>query len=209
MKDIALRLAAGLIAGLAWTAETLFVQEQLSAGASLPDVLWRTTSFLTDLSTTLVAIVCTFIPIVGPARVSPFWRAAATMATALVGIMFAGIGGLEAVFGQGASSILAHLVIPLMMPLYWLSLPHGGLGWRLALGLIGLVVGYFAVTFARGALGDAYPYPFIDVGQVGWSSAITFSAIVVIVGAVISLVLIGMDRWIAKRNKATRPQQGS
>jgi hypothetical protein len=208
MKDLALRSAAGLIAGLAWTAEILFMWEQLSEGSSLPDVVWQTSSFLTDLSATLVAIVCTLIAIIGPARVSPFWRTAATMATALVGIMFAGIGGLEVVFGQGASSILAHLVIPLMMTLYWLTLPHGGLGWRRALGLIGLVFGYFLVTFARGALGDGYPYPFIDVERVGWSSALTFSAIVMIVGAVISLVLIGIDRWIAKRNTATRLRSG-
>lgn len=204
MKELQLRSAAGLIAGLAWTAEILFVLEQLSGGASLLAVIWRTSSFLTDLATLLVAIVCTLILVRGPDRVSPFWRSAATMATAVVGIMFAGIGGLEVVFAQGTSSVLAHLVIPLMMPFLWLVMLHTGHRWKQALGLVSLLCGIFAITFARGILGDGYPYPFIDVERVGWGSAITFSAIVVGVGGVISLLLIGIDRAVAKRKTHDR-----
>ncbi|MFO6445914.1 Pr6Pr family membrane protein [Erythrobacter sp. NE805] len=197
-RDTGLRLAAVAIAVTAWTAEVLFVAEQVGDGGALGAVLIDTTAFLTDWTATAVAITCSIMALRGIGAVPPFWRAAAAMGTVTVGILFAGIGGLEVVFMQGTSSVLAHLAVPVAMGLFWLALPRGGLRWPQAAALAGLMVLYLAVMFVRGAASGFYPYPFMDAGAIGYGPSLAFAGVMVATALAVALALVGIDRWRAQ-----------
>lgn len=198
-RGLGLRFAAAAIAIAAWSAEVLFVAEQMADGGALGPVLWNTSAYLTDWTVLSVAIVCSIIALRGIASVAPFWRAAATMGTLTVGILFAGIGGLDVILAQGTSSLLAHLIIPLAMALLWLTLPRGGLRWAHALAMTGLVALYLGVMFTRGALTGFYPYPFMDAGKIGLGASLGFAAVMAGASLAVSFALVWFDRWRAAR----------
>ena len=61
-----------------------------------------------------------------------------------------------------------HYATPALYLSWWIaSLPHGRLSWRDMPYWLVFPVVYLAWCFARGALVHEYPYPFLDVGQLG------------------------------------------
>jgi len=72
---------------------------------------------------------------------------------------------------HGWSSVgnqLVHTVVPIMAVLGWLVVgPRGAISWR-AVGLsVVYPIAWVVFTMTRGALTDWYPYPFLDVGEIG------------------------------------------
>ena len=62
-----------------------------------------------------------------------------------------------------------HYAVPLAYWAWWLAFaPHGGLRWRHVAGWLLFPLAYVAWVFVRGAWLGEYPYPFIDVGQLGF-----------------------------------------
>jgi len=97
---------------------------------------------------------------------------------------------------QWLADELMHDVMPLLFLVWWwLCVPKG----TLRLRHIGLWVIYPAVYFAyvllRGHLLAVYPYPFIDVDSLGYPQVFLNAGGLLVGFLVISLVLIGVDRW--------------
>jgi hypothetical protein len=70
-----------------------------------------------------------------------------------------------------------------------------GLAWRqLPFWLIYPFV-YLLYLVVRGHFSGFYPYPFMDIGELGWKSVGLNSLIMVGVFALLSVMLIGWAKW--------------
>lgn len=93
-----------------------------------------------------------------------------------------------------------HYATPLLYAAWWLAFaPHGGLGWRNLPTWLLFPAGYVAWVFVRGAWLGEYPYPFIDVAQLGWPSVLMNSAGMLLVFTVSALALLWLDHRLGRR----------
>ena len=90
-----------------------------------------------------------------------------------------------------------------MTPLFWLLFaPKGALRWRDPLLWAIYPLAYFAYALTRGASDGKYPYPFMDIPAVGWPSALTTVAIILILYLLVGLVLVWLGHWMGRSNRA-------
>ena len=93
-----------------------------------------------------------------------------------------------------------HYAVPLLYVLWWILLsPHVGLAWTSALRWLVFPAVYTVWVFVRGAWVHEYPYPFLDVDQLGWSRVLVNSVAVLILFVIVGLLLVAIDRWLARR----------
>ena len=211
--DIDLRRPARLVAVaavLGWTGLSiqlyLILLGRWELGASLLGGLVNFFSFFTVLTNTLVAVVLTWelTPRQSPARrwfLLPGVRSGIAVSIALVSLAYnLLLRHLWQPEGwQFVADELLHDVMPLLYIVYWwLYVPKGSL----RLGHIGLwmiyPLVYFAYVLLRGDLLAAYPYPFIDVANLGYPQ-VFINAGGILAGFVgIALAVVGVDRWLGR-----------
>ena len=93
-----------------------------------------------------------------------------------------------------------HYAVPLVYGAWWLACTsHGTLRWRDVAGWLLFPLGYVVWVFLRGAWVGEYPYPFIDVGQLGWARVGVNALGVMGVFVVRGLVVVGLDRLLDRR----------
>lgn len=81
---------------------------------------------------------------------------------------------------------LLHMVVPLLVGIGWLVFgPRGRVDRRAVVGMLAILLAWFAYTLVRGALVDWYPYPFVDVTEHGY-------AYVLVSGLLIGLAMVGL-----------------
>ncbi|EJL01459.1 MULTISPECIES: Pr6Pr family membrane protein [Pseudomonas] len=176
-------------------------------GASLLGGLVNFFSFFTVLTNTLVAVVLTWelTPRESSARrwfLLPSVRSGIAVSIALVSLAYNLLlrhlwqpGGWQFVADE-----LLHDVVPLLYLIYWwLWVPKG----TLRLGHIGLWViyplVYFGYVLLRGDLLAAYPYPFIDVANLGYPQVFINAGGIWLGFVGIALAVVGLDRWLGRR----------
>ncbi|WP_373459242.1 Pr6Pr family membrane protein [Pseudomonas fluorescens] len=203
------RLVA-VAAVLGWTGLSiqlyLILLGRWELGASLLGGLVNFFSFFTVLTNTLVAVVLTWelTPRQSPARrwfLLPGVRSGIAVSIALVSLAYnLLLRHLWQPEGwQFVADELLHDVMPLLYIVYWWRyVPKG----TLRLGHIGLWViyplVYFAYLLLRGDLLAAYPYPFIDVANLGYPQ-VFINAGGILAGFVgIALAVVGVDRWLGR-----------
>jgi len=97
-----------------------------------------------------------------------------------------------------------HYAVPLLYLAWWLvCVPHGGLSWRQVATWLVFPALYVCWAFARGAWVHEYPYPFIDVAQLGWSKVLINSARMLLLFVLVGVALVGVDRWPGRRPRAS------
>ncbi|MCL1634239.1 Pr6Pr family membrane protein [Luteimonas sp. SX5] len=92
-----------------------------------------------------------------------------------------------------------HYASPVLYLAWWLlGVRHGMLRWSAILRWLAFPLGYLLWAFLRGAWVHEYPYPFIDVGQLGWATV--FRNAVGILAAFVGLgvLLVAVDRLLGK-----------
>ena len=180
-----------------------------SLGASLLCGLVNFFSFFTVLTNTLVAVVLTW-------EVTP--RESAVRRWFLLPSVSSGIAVSIALVSLAYNLLLRHLwqpegwqfvadellhdVMPLLYVAYWwLCVPKGTLRLR-HIGLwIAYPLVYFAYVLLRGNLLAAYPYPFIDVSNLGYPQ-VFLNAGGILAGFVgIALGVVGLDRWAGRPSR--------
>lgn len=93
-----------------------------------------------------------------------------------------------------------HYAVPLAYWAWWLAcVPHGTLRWRDVAGWLLFPLGYVAWVFLRGAWVGEYPYPFIDVAQLGWARVGVNALGVMGVFVALGWVVVGLDRVLGRR----------
>ncbi|MGA8136122.1 MULTISPECIES: Pr6Pr family membrane protein [Pseudomonas] len=164
-------------------------------------------SYFTVLTNILVAIVLTCAATSGdsPFRrffLNPKVQGGVTAAIVLVGLAYNLLlrhtwnpQGLQWVADE-----LLHDVMPVLFVIYWwFCVPKGTLQWRDFWPWLIYPAVYFVYALVRGYFVGSYPYPFIDVDQLGYPQVFINAVMVLVAFVVISLVVIAVDRWKGNR----------
>jgi len=92
-----------------------------------------------------------------------------------------------------------HYVTPPLFVLDWLLfVPKGEVAWRTGLACLGFPAAYAAWTLAQGAVSGWYPYPFVDVPELGYAQTLLNIAGLVLAFLALELALVGIGRGIAR-----------
>jgi hypothetical protein len=197
--------ASRVFAALIAVAATLGLGLQFAV--SLPQfgspiaTLWALLEYFTILTNVLVAIVFFAIAFTGPERCPANVVAGTTLAIALVGVTYYLLlhGLAELSGGSQVANTLVHLVTPVAVPLYWLALAvKGRLGWRdpLLWAIYPLV--YFFYALVRGDLSGKYPYPFMDVLQLGWPRTVINACVIAVAYMGAGYLMVVIDKGLGR-----------
>ncbi|MEH2511764.1 hypothetical protein V1291_003118 [Nitrobacteraceae bacterium AZCC 1564] len=205
------RIAAACLALLGWAAlvlqYVLLLQNIDALGLSTAEGTIRFFSFFTIQSNILVALVLTAFAIKsGPDEwlVHPFVRSAVAVYIALVGIVyFAVLRQLWAPKGaQWVADVVLHYAMPLGYLAFWLTcVRKAGLRWYDPLLWLIYPLFYLAFILVRGKLAGFYPYPFINVGTLGYAKVAFNTLGLLIVCAALGTIFVAVGWWLSRRQK--------
>jgi hypothetical protein len=98
---------------------------------------------------------------------------------------------------QKIAGILLHAVVPVRYVVYWLMLaPKSRLAWKSVLLWLIYPLAYLIYALARGTLSGRYSYPFIDVGELGYSRVFLKTAMLLCVFVGAGLLAVTVSRWL-------------
>ncbi|MFC0399373.1 Pr6Pr family membrane protein [Paraburkholderia rhizosphaerae] len=201
-----------LIAWLAFAAQTDITIGRLAArGYGVLDALDRMSSYLTNLTVLLCAISFTCVALRPPTPPGRFFRAPAVVTAIVVYMAFVGLAynlllrhlwtpsGYRSLVNESL-----HTVLPVLAALYWLLfVPRFHLTIRQCLLWLVYPLVYLLVTMLRGSLSDFYPYPFIDVLELGYARVLINETLLVC--AFLGLMAV----FIAINHRRPRPDRAS
>lgn len=206
-RAFALVIALVAVASLATQVMVAFDNLHL-LGGTRGVAIWRLLGFFTILTNLLIALTMTMRATGRWPRGWPDERhALGTLAVSitLVGTVYHAVlaklwnpVGLHWWSDQGL-----HTAVPMLFDLYWLIFaPKSGLRWPDAGRWMFYPSLYAAYALARGALDGWYPYPFIDVDQLGYPAVLANVAGLAFAVGLGASVLIGYARWRERRPNA-------
>jgi hypothetical protein len=95
-----------------------------------------------------------------------------------------------------------HYVTPPLFVLDWLLfVPKGEVAWRTGVAYLGFPAAYAAWTLGHGAVSGWYPYPFLDVPELGYPRTLFNIAGLVLAFLALELILVGIGRLIDRRQR--------
>lgn len=93
---------------------------------------------------------------------------------------------------------LLHTIVPSLYLLFWiLCVKKNDLKWRDILPWLIYPFVYLVYVLIRGAISGVYPYPFIDISQIGYTRALINSVGVTVLIVLLSLFFV----WVSRRSK--------
>jgi hypothetical protein len=162
-------------------------------------------SYFTILSNIVVAVVLTALArgVARPVRFWPALRMDSLIMITVTGLVFAIVLAPEAQLEglEYVTNTIEHYLAPVLTVVTWLV--WGPFGWfRLSTVLSAMVlpVLWLGYTLVRGAVINAYPYGFIDAAALGYPTALRNIAGVLVIGIVLALVFLGLDRLRSRRS---------
>ena len=187
----------------------LIVRTALNDQVSLVSETIRFFSYFTILTNIIVAL-CFTAPLVSPASKTGKYFSTAyvqggiAVYIAIVGITYSLV--LRQLWKpegwQLVADRLLHDIIPVAYLLFWLVfITRGNLKWRNILSWLIYPVVYLVYVLIRGAITDQYPYPFIDVTDLGYDGMLLNSLVVLAGFIVMGLAVIAIDKLPALNSK--------
>ena len=164
-------MSALLAACTAWIGIAIHFVALFRDNHSLFSTLWLLLAYFTITTNLLVAVVFTGIALGAVSLAKPWWVAGTCLSIVLVGVVYTFLlhGLRELTGGSAIANVLLHWATPILVPLFWLAFvrkgalkAHDPLLWAI------YPLCYLLYALARGAITGRYPYPFIDVPQIGW-----------------------------------------
>ena len=190
------RLVAALVATVCWAGIAIQFSATYAAHPDVLVTLWILARFFTILTNLLVAVTMTWVAVGrGP---SPTLLGGVTLSVLLVGVVHAVIlRGLHPLAGPAlVANVLLHDVSPALMALWWLLFaPRAKLRWSAPWWWVLYPLAYLAYALARGALDHKYPYPFLDVGKLGWLQVVLNVGGIGLAFILSGFALVWIDRW--------------
>lgn len=183
------------------------MQSYLDSGRDIPGALGTFFAFYTIL--TNIVLVLIYLSEVTPTRWLELFRhpvlramMAANIALVMLFVYFV-LSKLYAFEGlpELADRIL-HYLTPLLYILWWLvGQRHGALKWaNLPIMLLPTLV-YFIYIMARGAWVQEYPYPILNVLQLGYGQVLLNALYMCIGLAVLCAIVIALDILLARQSR--------
>lgn len=210
-------LTFAVAAGAVLLQLVLVLQGNQHLGNTLPGVenaarpelstrLVRFWSFLTIWFNVIVAGTCASL-MIDPLRDGRVWRALRAD-----GVVLAAGGGLVHWFLlrpildlHGADYLadkLLHIVVPVMAIAGWLRFgPRARLDRADLAAFLLVPIAWLVYTFVRGAIVDWYPYPFIDVSQLGYAGAVRNAVAIALVMAALAAAASWIDSRLVLRTQ--------
>jgi hypothetical protein len=188
--------AAALVAIICWAGLAIQFSATYGHQHDVAASLWLLARFFTIITNLVLAVTMTAAAI--GRRVAPFIIGGVTLAILLVGVVYATLlAGLHALSGPAlVADILLHKVSPVAMALWWLFFaPRAQLGWRAPLWWSLYPLAYFAYALGRGQLDHRYPYPFMDLGKLGWMQTALNAGGIALAFILAGFALVWVDRW--------------
>jgi hypothetical protein len=197
-----LRAFAGVSALIGWVALglQLYLSMRLGVtnGVGMAGGIASFLGYFTILTNNLAAVALT-APIVAPrSSLGQFFArpgvvSAIAASIAVVGIVYSLL--LRHTWNpQGAQLVadrLLHDVMPILFIGYWwLSVPKGSVRWADIPRWCVYPIAYLSYALVRGALTGFYPYPFIDVPNLGYARAALNAAVILIGFSAVAAVFV-------------------
>lgn len=162
-------------------------------------------SYFTILTNIIVAVTLTAIGFfprqkLGRFVSSPTFQAAAASYISIVGLVYSLF--LRSVWTpEGWNAVADHLlhdVMPLAFVIYWLIFaPKYSVGWGDPFKWLVYPLIYIGYSLVRGAFASWYPYWFVDVTQLGYTTALTNTFFVLIGFILIGFIYTAIARLMA------------
>jgi hypothetical protein len=219
------RAFAGIIAIIAWAALILQLYLMVS-GKGIPVPGYDPTtvtmvvnffSYFTILSNISVALLTTSVAFWPESAMGRFFTRSTVAASVQ---LFIAVTGLIYFFilrklwnpvgAQYAADAGLHYVTPVLFTLYWLFfVPKGRLRMGNVPSMLIFPLAYGAYALIRGAITQAvypsaiwYPYPFIDVSEIGYPRTLLNIVGVTFVFAVVGSIFVVIDHAIGRNRRA-------
>ena len=173
---------------------------------SVTETLFRYFAYFTVDTNIIVALCFTFILLDPKYRLGNFFSRPATITAITVYITIVGIvynvilrsqwtpTGLQMIVDE-----LLHTAIPVLVIMFWLVfVPIEELKWKNAFPWLIYPAIYMIYALIHGAITKFYPYPFVDVNELGYNKALINTGGVLLVILILSLALIGTGKLMKK-----------
>ena len=190
------RLGAALVAIVCWAGLAIQFSATYGNAQDVGLTLWVLSRFFTIITNLLVAVTMTAVAI--GRRASPVILGGLTLAIVLVGVVyFTLLQGLHILSGPALlADFLLHKASPALMLLWWLLFaPRGRLRRDAPWWWSAYPVCYFAYALARGQVEQRYPYPFIDLGELGWVQVALNAGGIALGFLAAGFALVWIDSW--------------
>ncbi|HAO45840.1 MAG TPA: Pr6Pr family membrane protein [Ferruginibacter sp.] len=182
----------------------LIIQNRL---VPVPETIIRYFSFFTILTNLLVAVCVSFLWIKPASKPGHFFARQTTLTAITVYIVIVGVvynAILRFLWNpQGLQYItdeLLHTVIPLLFLLCWiLFVSKNELEYRHAFVWLLYPLVYLVWTFIHGAITAYYPYPFVNVTELGYRRVLINCGGLFIAFLGLSLFLVAAGKYISKK----------
>lgn len=199
-------LALGAFLG--WFAViTQFILMLNNRVASVPETIVRFFSFFTILTNLLVAIYYSIHWFQKPTSLllrlqKPGVLSSVTLYIAVVGLVYQIV--LRSIWSpvglQKLVDELLHSIIPVFTLVYWfLYEKHTETSWKSIPSWLLYPLFYLAYILIRGSFSNFYPYPFVNVTELGLQKVLINSSVLVFVFLSIALGLVACSKVLSKR----------
>jgi hypothetical protein len=223
MSDVARNNAKRILmvaaASAAWFALLLqfplTMRISIANGMSVIGAILTYFSFFTLLTNLIVALVLTFSLLAPDSRWGRFFSGpvvatGTALYIAMVAVVYSVL--LRHVWHpedlDKLADILLHDVVPVMYVAFWIFfVPKAAMRWRNTLSWTIYPMIYLGWILIRGAIYGRYPYPFVDVGKLGYLQVMLNSVMLLATFLIVSLAVVGVARW--RRPKALRNFQNN
>ena len=193
------RAAAGAIAIIGWVGLSVQLSAVIDQVGSAAEAMWVMLRFFTILTNVIAAAVFTGIAFGQPAFRSQSLLGLMTLSILFVGAVYVLLlrGLVELSGGAATANLILHYIVPGLALLFWLLFaPKGALKWGDPVLWAIYPLAYFAYALVRGASDGKYPYPFMDIPKVGWTSALTTVAIIWVAYLLVGTVFVWLGRLL-------------
>lgn len=163
-------------------------------------------SFFTIL-TNVLAAVALLLPLLAPNSAAGRFLDRASVRTVITGYIIM-VGAIYHLLLRNLSQrqgwsmffeYMLHYVTPPLFVLDWLLfVPKREVAWRVGFAALGFPLAYTVWTLAHGAASGWYPYPFLDVADLGYPRVLANIVGLVLVFLMLELALVGFGRWLER-----------
>jgi hypothetical protein len=200
--NLTARTAAALLALITWSGFLIQFSATYQLQGSIPSTLWILLWYFTIFTNLLVAIVFTTLAAKSSPAIHPSLVAATTLYILLVGIIYGLLlrGTLDLHGGEIISNTIFHVVIPILVPIFWLIFtPKGHLTRRDPLVWAIYPIAYLAYALLRGEFTQRYPYPFLNINTLGWPLTLLNAAVIAIAFLAAGYLVVWLDNLLGRR----------
>ena len=208
MLQTTYRAAAGVFTALCVVAQYwLLVHGDSFSGMAASSLKFF--SFFTILTNVLAAATL-LVPLVAPHSAAGRFLTRPTVRTAVTGYIIM-VGVIYYLLlrdlsqRQGWPLFFEHMLHYATPPLFvidWLAfVDKRDLDWRLGVAALGFPAAYLVWTLIHGAVSGWYPYPFIDVADLGYARTLVNIVGLVLLFLGLEVALVGIGRLLAHRGE--------